>query len=254
MKGRNLLLISALVLAAGIILLIARNSIGSDAVVTVGGVLFILAAVFNIIASDSGHRRKKDAPEESRGMISSAMGWIASVAAIILGICMLVFKSTFTPLVPVMFGILVAFSAFYQLYILAIGVRPVVLPAWLYFAPLILAMGAAYLFFQEGLVDDLRIVLITAVSLIVFGVSGIIEGSMLGNENRLMKKEGASTPEEARRLRDERRQANGKPNEPADAAPSKPDVSEPAEAGSPSAPEEEEKDTATALSDKPENE
>lgn len=202
MKGRNLFFLSLLVLAAGLALLIWRGSIASDGVVTVGGVLFILAGVFNVLAFDySRNHERKETGKSSRGPVSAAMSWVSSVAAVILGICMLVFKSTFTPLVPVMFGILVAFAAFYQLYVLAVGVRPAVLPAWFYFAPLLLGVGAAYLFLQNGKVDDDVIVLVTALSIMLFGAAGVLEGFFLGHQNRLMKKEGASTIAEARELR-----------------------------------------------------
>lgn len=211
MKGRNLIFISILVLAVGVLLLIARRSIGSDSVVTVGGVLFILAGVFNVLVADYSRKRsQKGESTSSRGPVSATMAWISSVAAIILGVCMLLFKGTFTPLVPVMFGILVAFAAFYQLYLLAIGIRPVVLPAFYYIAPLLLAATAVWLFTLEGDPNDARVVIITGVSLLIFGAAGVAEGVMLGSENRLMKKEGATTPEAARMLRDARREAQAK--------------------------------------------
>lgn len=209
MKGRNLIFLSILVTLGGVALLLFRDSIASGAVVTVGGVLFILAGLFNVVAFDYSRKRVSESGERkgTRGPVSTAMSWVSSVAAVILGICMLVFKPTFMALVPVMFGILVAFAAFYQLYILAVGVRPVVLPAWLYIAPLLLAGAAAYLFFLKDATPDSTIVLITAISIIVFGVAGLFEGIMLGSENHLMKKEGASTPDEARMLRQQRLEA-----------------------------------------------
>lgn len=242
MKGRNLIFISLLILAIGVVLLLFHSNIDRASIVTVGGVLFILAGFFNILVFDRTARKKQKSGErEHAGMVSTSMSWISSGAAVILGVCMLVFKSTFLPLVPVMFGILIAFAAFYQLYILAVGVRPVVLPAWLYFAPLLVAIGAAYLFFQKGDAEDVHIIVATSVSLIIFGIAGIIEGVMLGSENRLMRKEGVSDPVEARRLRNERLKAKesaGAPDAPLDDAPAaQQEVADPAGASEAEKPE-----------------
>lgn len=180
MKGRNLILTAAILLAAGIVLLFTYRSIRSTGVVITGGVLFILAGIFNIVAFD-GARRKKDS---GHGAMSALFNWLTSVGAVILGICMLIFQSTFVTIVPVMFGILVAFTAFYQLYVLAVGVRPVVLSAWFYLAPLALAGCAVYLFMQKPVETDDRIMLGTAIALTFFGAVGIIEGILVGNARR----------------------------------------------------------------------
>lgn len=184
MKGRNLILLSILIMAAGIVLLLINSSINSTRIVITGGILFICAGIFNILASGGSRDKNKSGGRRGRGPVSAIMSWFSSAAALILGICMVVFQGTFAELVPVMFGILIAFAAFYQLYVLTIGVRPYTLPAWLYVAPAALAGAAVYLFFMETKVDDKSIVLTTAIALILFGVFGIIEGSMLGNLRR----------------------------------------------------------------------
>lgn len=185
MKGRTLIITSTLVLLVGVALLFAYQAVHAQDVVTVGAVLFILAGIFNVVSFDSAKRKA----HESKGAITTTFNWITSAAAVILGLCMLLFRSTFVSLVPVMFGILIAFMAFYQLYILAIGIRPVVLPAWLYITPMVLAALAVYLFMQRPVDSDSSIMLITGISLAFFGVMGIIEGSLLGNANHKIKVE-----------------------------------------------------------------
>lgn len=180
MKGRNLIFTSLLVLAAGIILIITNKAIRSTGVVTTGGILFILAGLLNVMVFED--ERKKG--RSGRGVFASTFSWLTSAAAVILGVCMLIFKSTFIPLVPVMFGILVAFSALYQFYILAIASRPVMLPGWLYIAPIALVGGAAYIFMQDADLNDPKIMLATGISLTVFAAAGLIEGIMLGHYHR----------------------------------------------------------------------
>lgn len=66
MKGRNLILVSALILAIGIVLLLANQAISPLGIVIVGGILFILAGIFNVISYD-GARRKADSSSSGHG-------------------------------------------------------------------------------------------------------------------------------------------------------------------------------------------
>ncbi len=197
MKGRNLVFTSALILVAGIILIITRQSINSDGIVTSGGILFILAGLLNILAFDGMRRKTEGKREAARGMMSSTFNWLSSAAAIMLGICMLIFKSTFISLVPAMFGILVAFAAFYQLYVLAVGVRPNILPVWFYIVPMGLAGTAVYLFTLKPVESDLVIMLTTGIALAVFGAAGVAEGLYLGYMRRADEKAEISASEPA---------------------------------------------------------
>lgn len=180
MKGRNLAFTSALVLAVGIVLILTRYTVKSDGIVLFGGSLFILAAFLNVIVMDGAKTRSEGKRESARGMMSNTFTWISSAAAMILGICMLVFKETFIALVPVIFGILVAFTAFYQLYVLAIGIRPYVLPALLYLVPVALAGAAVYMFTLTPVESDHIIMLTTGIALAVFGAAGVTEGVWVG--------------------------------------------------------------------------
>ena len=134
-------------------------------------------------------RSERKRGREGRGVFAATFSWLTSAAAVILGVCMLIFQDTFIPLVPVMFGILVAFSALYQFYILAIGARPVLLPGWLYIIPIALVGGAVYIFLQRPDIHDPKIMLATGISLVVFGAGSLIEGILLGNEHRKTLKE-----------------------------------------------------------------
>lgn len=172
-------------LAAGIALTLAYESIRSTGVVTTGGILFIMAGVLNVLVFE-GERRRDN---QRHGLLSSTFNRITSAAAVILGACMLIFNGTFVPLVPVMFGILVGITALYQFYLLAIGTRPVMMPGWLYAVPIALSCGAVYIFMQSPDIDDSRIILATGISMAVFGLGELGEGIILGNEQRKALKE-----------------------------------------------------------------
>ncbi len=184
MKGKNLIIMGLPALAAGIALIITYKGISSTGVVITGGILFILAGIFNVVAAGYERRRAERAGSRGHGMISAAVNLLACAGAVILGVCMLIFKDTFVTLIPFIFGVLIAFSAFYQVYLLAYGTRPVMLPGWLYIVPLALAGTAVYLFLQKPEVDDTVIMLTTGIALSFFGLSTVAEGMALGRIRR----------------------------------------------------------------------
>lgn len=185
MKGRNLLIIALLVLALGIALIFLNNTISSTGVVITGGILFILAGIFNMGAYMG--QRRGGTPQ--RNALRSAISWVASVAAVILGLAMLLFQTTFTPLVPFMFGVLVAFAALYQYFMLAYGSRPSPLPGWLYIFATLMAAAAVYLFLgKDETLTDRVIMLITGISLAVFGLMTVYEAIVIGRHNREIRK------------------------------------------------------------------
>ena len=205
MKGRNLIIMGLLALGAGLILVFTYSGIRSTGVVMTGGILFILAGIFNVLAAGYERRRAERAGGRGRGMFASTLNWLACAGAVILGVCMLIFKDTFVALIPFIFGVLIAFAAFYQLYLLAYGTRPVMLPGWLYIVPLALAGGAVYLFVQKPVLNDATIMLTTGIALAFFGLATFGEGIALGTMHRRARQEtkaaGDSTPAKEDSLR-----------------------------------------------------
>lgn len=181
MKGRNLVIAGLPILAVGIGLAVARQSIQAGGVVMTGAILFVFAGILNLMSFAGAKRDER----RSRGAVVSLFGQITSVAAIILGLSMLIFRDTFSTLVPFMFGIIVGFMSLYQYFLLAYGCRPDRLPGWLYIVPTALAACAVYLFMQRaGETADSVIMLTTGISLGVFGLTAVVEGLMIGRQNR----------------------------------------------------------------------
>ncbi len=179
MRGRTLNIIGILVAIIGGLLTYFHRSVSTERIVEIGGVIFVAAGLVNLLFFNNGNGA-------SRVMTS-----ICNAAAIIFGVCMLVFRSTFEPIIPFAFGLIIAISALWQFYALAVGIRPRMLPAWLYFFPILLVLPAIYIFiFVGNTVPDVHLIsIITGISLIVFGVGAIIEGCMLAAEPADGKKE-----------------------------------------------------------------
>ena len=180
MKGKSLFAIALFTIVAGVALIFMRGSITSYGIVITGGVLFILAGLFNMaVFLGAGEKEKKE-----RGIFSASFNWISSAAAAILGLSMIIFQGTFAALIPFMFGVLIAFGALYQFYLLGYGCRPATLPGWLFIMPTLLAAAAIYLFVQRNeVVEDRLVMLITGICLLVFGVTTLIESVLIGRYN-----------------------------------------------------------------------
>lgn len=181
MKGRNLFLTSILALAVGVALIVFRNVINSDTLVSVGGIFFIAAGVVNMAVFLGGRDKEGKARQ---GVFSSTFGWVSSAAAVLLGLSMLVFHDKFVGLVNFMFAVLIAITALYQLFLLIFGARPVRLPQWLFIAPVLLVGAAVYLFIPSVYTTDPVVMITTGASFIVFGLAMLVECFYIGNSNR----------------------------------------------------------------------
>ena len=58
------------------------------------------------------------------GAFGTAFGWIASAAAVVLGLAMLIFSKAFAAMIGFMFAVLLLFAALFQLFLLLFGSRP----------------------------------------------------------------------------------------------------------------------------------
>lgn len=173
MKTSSLVYTAIVAIAAGVALIFAHKSINSFGVVVVGGIIFIVAGILNLFI---GYSEKKN---NQKGALSSTFSLLTNIGAMVLGICMVIFQSTFVVLVPYIFGIIVAILAIYQFFVLAVGVRPASLPAWLYIVPVALVGAAIYIFLSHAQRDDHLIMLVTGIALAFFGLFSIIEASLV---------------------------------------------------------------------------
>ena len=199
MKGQSLILAAILFLVAGVILIITYRTTRTEGIVIVGGIMFIVSGLLNISAYMADRPTRKEIEKDiragrkprTRSSLSSALTWVSSGAAVILGLCLLLFTSTFVSLVPFVFALLITFSALYQFYLLAIGCRPLRLPSWLFAVPVLMLGAAIYVFIQKPGIDEGEhiIMLITGISIVVFGLTMIVESILIGSANRRLMKQ-----------------------------------------------------------------
>lgn len=194
MKGKNLLLTGIVSAIVGILLIIFRSDLASGEIVKVAGIIFLAAGLLNTIIFLSSRDRSGRARAGAFGLV---FGWVASAAAVLLGLAMLIFSTAFVSIVAFMFAILVAFSALFQIFLLLFGSRPARLSNWFFLVPTLLIGAALFIFLRDPVRISEHIVMIVAgSSLIFFGIFTIAEGSAVGQVNRMAAREGISQPKD----------------------------------------------------------
>lgn len=196
MKGKNLFITALVMLLAGIVLIILRNSVASGKVVIACGILFMVAGLANMFFFLGARDRQGKA---RAGAMGTAVGWFASGAAVILGLAMLLFRSTFEGMVAFMFAALLLFGAVFQLCLLVFGSRPVRLSGWFYIFPMALTGLAIYIYTMVPGVPgtDRTMIIATGAGFIIFGAASIIEGIMIARGNHLIRKQLRNAEKEA---------------------------------------------------------
>lgn len=166
-------------------MIIFRNALASYSVVIGCGILFILAGVANVTVflgsrDKNGHARI--------GAVGTAIGWLASAAAVVLGVVMVLFRTVFETMVGYMFAVLLLFGALFQFCLLLFGSKPVKLSSWFFLVPMALCGAAVYIFMQQPGRSDYAIMLTTGISLAFFGLMTLVEAASISAGNRTLRK------------------------------------------------------------------
>lgn len=178
MKGKSSILSAVVIFALGVAMIIINKSLTASGIVMCGGILFLVASVLNIFMLMSEDRKRRGT------MLTQMFGWICSIAGVILGLCMLVFDATFMPLIPYIFGLLLALASIFHFYVLAISYRPVVFPAWLYILPVLMLAAGIWVFFMNAGTSDPMMMIFTGVGLVLFSLAVFIESGFIRVYNR----------------------------------------------------------------------
>ena len=181
MKGRNIIWTGLIALVIGVLMIIYHRTLLTRDIVVGCGILFIIAGIINLTLFLSS-RDSQGRP--SHNAASMVVGWIASAAAVVLGLSMVIFQTTFVALVAYMFAFLLLFAALFQVFLVLFGARPARLSAGWFVIPTALTGVAIYIFLQRPTIDDHVIMLATGIALGVFGIASIIEGGQIGAINR----------------------------------------------------------------------
>ena len=187
MKGRNLFFTGLITMVVGLLLILFRTSLANGGVVIAAGILFVVAGVLNMTVFLGARDNKGRA---RMGAFGTAFGWIASAAAVVLGLAMLIFSKAFVAIVGFMFAILLLFSALFQFCLLLFGSRPAKLSNWFFLVPAALVGAAIFIFMRKpDTPGEHVIMLVTGIAFMFFGLFTIVEGVLVGKVNRQTMKQ-----------------------------------------------------------------
>lgn len=182
-KNRTVpLLTGILILVIGLILIICNKSITGAGVVTLAGILFLLTGVINLVIFVT--RKDHDGNRVNTGG-AAFFGWFVSIAAIILGLCMLVFVDTFNSIIPFIFAILVFFGAVTLAYTFIFGLKRVIkIPGWLWIFPLAMIVLGIVIITRDSVKADSLIMILTGAAMEVFGLGCLFTGALVSGARR----------------------------------------------------------------------
>ena len=173
MKGHSFFFMSLLSAIAGVILILTYSTVSSTGLVVLGGVLFIVAGLLNLVLSAAVRRGRGVA---DRKLMPVLLGYLTSGAAVLLGLSMLVFKTTFSAVVPYLFCMLMVVAALMQLYILLSRQGRILFSSWFLLVPVALAALGIYIAYLPAGESDSAIMLMSGIGLAVDGLALAAEG------------------------------------------------------------------------------
>ncbi|MDE6490747.1 MAG: DUF308 domain-containing protein, partial [Muribaculaceae bacterium] len=177
-NSRSNIVTSILILIVGVVFIFMQSR-GDviNAIVVIMGILFIAAAVLNLLMMMYSSRKNTQAvvKRDSRASSSNIPTLLASVAAIALGIWMIVDPEALVSIIVYIFAGLLVLGGAYHIYMLAYGYRPQHFPGWMYVFPsALLIAGIVILVVGAPTITD-YIVLITGIAMVIFSVSSFLE-------------------------------------------------------------------------------
>lgn len=187
MSTRASIIVSEVAIAAGVLMIVFKASVGSREVVLAGGILLLLAGLTNILINCLSAKRAEDEADDADGrryvyadrshkVRRGFVFWltmVVSIAAAVFGIVVISSPMSWTAYIPVIFGFVALVAAVVLFYQLAVASRPAPLPSWLYIPATLVAIAAVVDFFLETPAQDSAMMCVTGIAFCLFG------GSML---------------------------------------------------------------------------
>ena len=177
MKVKSALLLSLLILVVGVVLIFLHNFDVFTALIIGLGIVFIIPgiiSIFNLSATKNVVSEDKKTKPNSR--FQTICGLISGVGSVIMGICMIGWSDMFVKFIPMIFGTILTLGGCFHLCAMAMAMRPIRVPFWLYILPIaLIAMGISIIFIDKSILLDYHIILMTGIGLIVFSINSFIE-------------------------------------------------------------------------------
>lgn len=189
MKQKAPLIFGLLLMFFGLWAILERDEFSSNQLVKLGGILFVLASFANeFLPYIVNKYKKKDAaaadvaakPSRARSILTHVVDWGASL----FGLVMLFMPNVFVPYIPVTLGLLILLGCIAMFYNLAVGIRPIQLPGWMFLLPVVLLALSVAVYFQTTPENDSLMIALTGVAAFVYGVGTILTITLVAKASK----------------------------------------------------------------------
>jgi uncharacterized membrane protein HdeD (DUF308 family) len=170
------IILSAIMAILGLtfISLCDRHDQISQTILILGGIAFVLPGVTVLLSLLVNRNTEKEAAQRSQSPAMSLLMIICGVAAVALGIVILVVPDVFKPLLVYLFGALLILSAAWQFNLMMRRNRETLYPIWLEVAPiLIVVLGVVMMTLDTFSTNEKALVLATGIGFTLFGLIGL---------------------------------------------------------------------------------
>lgn len=186
MKSKTLIIGNILLFAIGLVItLMSGRSSVMDNLLFVTGLLFVVPGVINVFMLLG----KKNDTEKKPSGAKMVAGWVSSAAAIILGSMIMITPDTFAGVFLYIIGALIIIYAVALIYVMAVMLKKVNLPKWMYALPVAVLVDGCILFCLSKNTNPRVLALMLGLGLLVISVSYFITLIAVGSYNRGIRKE-----------------------------------------------------------------
>jgi drug/metabolite transporter (DMT)-like permease len=198
MKNKTTILLGIIMALFGVMVVVCRNDFASREVVMIGGILVILASFISEFSPRVAKKLKKTAEtadadaadvvatKTTKERAKGVLRIVVDSAAGLFGVVMLCMIDTFVPYIPVTFGLVIFVGAVLMFYNLAVGIRPVMLPGWMYIFPVVLLALTVAVYDQNTPDDDAVVMTLSGTAAIVYGIGSVLTAVLVAKVGKIV--------------------------------------------------------------------
>lgn len=176
MTGKNIIIGGIITAIVGTLMTIYRNTLTAENIAAIAGIVFICSAALHLLIINIQNSRSRDKNgKAANGAIATYLSWIVCPVAAVAGLIMLFFNKHFAEYIAFMYGLIILIASVFQLLLLLFNSKPS-LSKLFFIVPVIMVGVAVFVLMSKPGIEIQFYTALTGVSLMLFGVSSIIEG------------------------------------------------------------------------------
>lgn len=179
MTGKNIIIGGITTALVGALMTIYRNTLSAENIAAIAGIVFVCSAALHLLIINIQNTRSRAKNGKAvNGAVATYLSWIVCPVAAVTGLAMLFFSKHFAEYIAFMYGLIILIATIFQLLLLLFNSKSS-LSKWFFIIPVIMVGIAVFVLMSKPGTEIQIYTAITGASLLLFGVSSIIEGSTI---------------------------------------------------------------------------